>query len=42
MPSVLRRAVPSLLVLWGVALFALAALDFAHYRAFLVAWLVVQ
>lgn len=32
----LHRALPRLLVLWGVALLALAALEVAGYRAFLL------
>jgi len=31
----LRRAILPLLALWGVALLAVAALDWAHYRVFL-------
>jgi hypothetical protein len=36
----LRRALPRLLLLWGIALLALAALDAAGYRAFLLQALV--
>ena len=32
----LHRALPRLLILWGIALLALAALDVAGYRAFLL------
>ena len=32
----LHRALPRLLILWGIALLALAVLDVAGYRAFLL------
>jgi hypothetical protein len=31
-----RRAIPSLLALWGAALLGLAVLDWAGYRVFLL------
>jgi hypothetical protein len=32
----LHRALPRLMILWGIALLALAALDVGGYRAFLL------
>ncbi|APR84747.1 Hypothetical protein A7982_10096 [Minicystis rosea] len=45
MPSLfptVRRALPSLLVLWGAALFFIALLNWAHYGVFLRLFLVAR